>query len=180
MAKQNNFNRHAFEKIYTKADIELIAKVDNATERLAAPATIKIFNDEFNIFKKTDFERLKNISPAHFYRLRQTPRYRERAKTFSKTKPTATAIGERIKPEPNGKPGYLNVDTVHQGDKDGEKGVYHINIVDSITQFEFVGCVEAISELFMDEILTQLLSKFPFTIFEFSILFHYTGTLYTC
>jgi hypothetical protein len=43
-------------------------------------------------------------------------------------------IGERRKPEPNGKPGYLCVDTVHQGDKDGEKGAYHINLVDMVTQ----------------------------------------------
>jgi hypothetical protein len=35
---------------------------------------------------------------------------------FSKTRPTATGIGVRRKPEPGGRPGYLRVDTVHQGD----------------------------------------------------------------
>ena len=34
-------------------------------------------------------------------------------------------IGERRRPEPNGKPGYIRIDTVHQGDLDGVKGVYH-------------------------------------------------------
>ena len=159
--------RNTFEKTYTMADIELIAKVDNANERLSGPATIKIFKDEFNIFKKTEFERLKNISPTHFYRLRQEPRYRETAKTFSKTKPTSTNIGERKKPQPEGKPGYLSVDTVHQGDEDKEKGVYHINIVDYAIQFEFIGAVKAISELFMEKILLELLAKFPFAIVEF-------------
>ena len=159
--------RNTFEKTYTKADIELIAKVDNANERLSGPATIQIFKDEFNIFKKTNFERLKNISSTHFYRLRQTPRYREKAKTFSKTKPTSANIGERKKPQPDGKPGYLSVDTVHQGDKDKEKGVYHINIVDYAIQFEFVGATEAISERFMEKILSQLLEKIPFEIIEF-------------
>lgn len=159
--------RNTFEKTYTKADIELIAEVDNINERLSGPATIQIFKDEFNIFKKTEFVRLKNISPTHFYRLRQTPRYRERAKTFSKTKPSKTNIGERKKPQPEGKPGYLSVDTVHQGDRDYEKGVYHINIVDHTTQFEFVGAVEVITERFMEKILLELLVKFPFAIIEF-------------
>ena len=36
-------------------------------------------------------------------------------------------IGERRKPQPDGQPGYIRIDTVHQGDLDGEKGVYHIN-----------------------------------------------------
>ena len=99
--------------------------------------------------------------------MRDTSRYRERALFYSKTKPTKVPIGERRKPEPNGKPGYLCVDTVHQGDKDGKKGVYHINMVDMATQYEFVGAVEAISENFMTPILIELLKQFPFTIIEF-------------
>jgi len=39
-------------------------------------------------------------------------------------------IGTRRKPDPQGEPGYLRVDTVHQGDLDKQKGVYHINLVD--------------------------------------------------
>ena len=153
--------------MYTKGDIELLADTDNAHECLSGPATICIMKDEHNIYGKEKYVRLKNISVSHLYRLRITPRYRENAKTFSKTKPTKVAIGERVKPEPNGKPGYLCVDTVHQGDKDSEKGVYHINCVDMVTQFEFVGAVEAISERFMEKMLIDLLKQFPFTIIEF-------------
>jgi len=110
---------------------------------------------------------LKNISVSHLYRLRQTIRYREKVKIFSKTRPTKIPIGERGKPEPSGRPGYLCVDTVHQGDKLGQKGVYHINIVDMVTQFEYVGAVEAISEKFMKQILEALINQFPFIIIEF-------------
>ena len=39
------------------------------------------------------------------------------------------------------RPGFLRVDTVHQGDLDGNKGVYLINAVDEVTQFEFAGAV---------------------------------------
>ena len=52
---------------------------------------------------------------------------------YTKTKPAPVKIGERTKPINNGQPGFLRVDSVHQGDKDGEKGVYHINLVDEVT-----------------------------------------------
>lgn len=40
--------------------------------------------------------------------------------------------------QPNGKPGYIRVDTVYLGGLDKQKGVYHINAVDEQTQFEVV------------------------------------------
>ena len=165
--KPKVYERHKFEKIYTKGDIELLADLDNAHECLAGPATINIIKSDYDNFRKTEYKRLRNISISHLYRLRITDRHKFRAKTFSKTNPTKVSIGERRKPEPNGKPGYLCVDTVHQGDKDGEKGAYHINLVDMVTQNEFVGSVEAISEKYMKKILSDLLLKFPYTIIEF-------------
>lgn len=35
---------------------------------------------------------------------------------FDKTRTVRVTIGERRKPAPDGKPGYLRVDSVHQGD----------------------------------------------------------------
>ena len=58
----------------------------------------------------------------------------------------------------------MRVDTVHQGDHDGAKGVYHINAVDEVTQFQFVGTVEAISERFLLPVLEGLIKAFPFVI----------------
>ncbi len=165
--KPKEYRRNKFEKVYTQKDIELLAELDNAHERPSGPAIIKIMQSDYNDFGKTDYERLKDISVSHLYRLRDTGRYKFRAKTFTKTNPTKVGIGERQKPEPKGIPGYLSVDTVHQGDQDGEKGVYHINLVDMVTQSEFVGSVEAISERYMEKILTELLEKFPYVIIEF-------------
>ncbi len=34
-----------------------------------------------------------------------------------------SASGERRKPQPNNRPGYIRVDTVHQGDLDGHKDI---------------------------------------------------------
>jgi len=40
------------------------------------------------------------------------------------------------------------VDTVHQGDWDGAKGVYHIHALDAVTQWQAVGCVSKISGVY--------------------------------
>jgi len=56
------------------------------------------------------------------------------------------------------------VDTVHQGDREGEKGVHHINAVDEVTQWEVVGCTAKISEHYLLPILEAMLHQFPFKI----------------
>ena len=53
---------------------------------------------------------------------------------------------------------------MHQGDLDGIKGVYHINAVDEVTQFEIVASVEKISEAYLIPILEQIIEQFPFKI----------------
>src|SRR3989338_3355192 len=118
----------------------------------------------YGLFNDTRFSRLKDISPAHIYNLRATRQYLSRVRFFTKTKPTAINIGERKKPNPEGRTGYLRVDTVHQGDKDKEKGVYHINLVDEVTQWEIVVAVEKISEHYLRPVLAAALGQFPFYI----------------
>ena len=81
-----------------------------------------------------------------------------------KTHATTVSIGERRKPRPQSQPGYLRIDTVHQGDRDGVKGLYLVNAVDEVTQFQFVAAVERISEHFLLPILEQLILAFPFAI----------------
>lgn len=159
--------RHRFAARYTVNDVALLAKTDLAHSRLSGPATKKIFERECDVFGHQDFTHLKNISVAHLYNLRGRRQYLTSAKFFVPTKPVASPIGIRRKPDPQGQPGYLRVDTVHQGDLEGEKGVYHINIVDEITQWEIVGAVQGISEYFLAPLLKALLAQFPFRILEF-------------
>jgi hypothetical protein len=59
------------------------------------------------------------------------------------------------------------VDTVHQGDRDGEKGVYHINAVDEVTQWQIVGATPHISEAWLKPLLESMLAQFPFRILGF-------------
>ena len=104
------------------------------------------------------------ISVSHLYNLRKSKVYIRQRRHFEKTRSTPSKIGERRKPQPNGKPGYIRIDTVHQGDLDKRKGVYHINAVDEITQFEVVCTVEKISGCYLMPALEQMLEAFPFTL----------------
>jgi hypothetical protein len=83
---------------------------------------------------------------AHLYNLRKSVFYRKQAAVFDPTRPSPVSIGERRKPDPQGRPGFPRVDTVHQEDWDGNKGVYHINAVDTVTQWQVIGCTSKISE----------------------------------
>jgi transposase InsO family protein len=156
------YRRHRFPQRYTRADIELLAIVDEAHESLSGPATRRILEREYQDYGKPEYERLAAISVAHLYNLRQHPRYRERRLNYTKTRPTAVSIGERRRPDPQGQPGYLRVDTVHQGDQPGAKGVYHINAVDEVTQWQIVAAAERISEAWLEPVLAAMLRQFPF------------------
>jgi transposase InsO family protein len=161
---QRSYRRHRFPQRYTRADIELLAAVDEAHETLSGPATKRILEREHGEYGRKQYERLAGISVAHLYNLRQHRRYRECRLSYAKTRPTTVAIGERRRPDPQGHPGYLRVDTVHQGDQDGVKGVYHVNAVDEVTQWQVMGCTGQISEAWLLPVLEEILQQFPFHI----------------
>ena len=162
--KPRVYRRRRFASLYTGTDAELLAQVDEAHETLSGPATQKVLQRELYDYHDQRFERLARISVAHLYRLRQSRAYRQRRVHYEKTRPTQVAIGERRRPNPQGLPGYLRVDTVHQGDLDGDKGLYHINAVDEVTQWEIVGATPYISEAWLEPVLMAMLEQFPFRI----------------
>lgn len=166
--KLATYKRHRFVSIYTRDDILLLAKVDTAHILLSGPATRHILEREYSVFGHKDYLRLKDISTSHLYNLRATFCYRDHAQVFIHTQGTKVTIGERRKPRPNGQPGFIRVDSVHQGDSpDGEKGCYHINFVDEVTQWELVACVETISDRHMRPVLAALITQFPFVVMNF-------------
>ena len=162
------YRRRRFPERYTRADIELLASVDEAHETLSGPATRRILEREVELYGKQEYARLATISVAHLYNLRRSQRYRERRLNYVKTRPTTVSIGERRKPQPQGQPGYLRLDTVHQGDQPGggaaAKGVYHINAVDEVLQWQVVGSTPRISEAYLEPVLRAMLRQFPFHI----------------
>ena len=108
--------------------------------------------------------RLSAISVAQLYRLRNSSAYRKRNTSYQPTRPTTIAIGDRRKPQPGGEPGFLRIDTVHQGDQQGRKGLYHINAVDEVTQWEIAAATPQISEWWLLPVLEAILEQFPFVI----------------
>lgn len=152
---------------YTATDIRLLAAMDERHDTPCGPAAKKLCERACAVFGETDYARLAAISVSHLYNLRKSIPYTRQRRHFEKTRPTRSSIGERRKPQPNGQPGYIRIDTVHQGDLDRQKGVYHINAVDEVTQFEVVCTVERISERYLIPVLEQLLATFPFQVLGF-------------
>ena len=159
--------RHQFKKIYTPEDARLLAEADNAYRRMSGDAMRAVFREEYILYGNKEYERLSKISHGQFYRLRGTDAYQEKALTMGRTISVSRAIGTRKKPQPDGKPGYIRANTVHQGDLDGVKGVYHVNLVDEVTQWEILVCVDAITESSMAYVLAEALRFFPFVIVGF-------------
>jgi hypothetical protein len=159
---------NGFTPQYTTDDIRQLAHIDELHGTLSGQAAKKLSERAYQIYGQVEYENLSTISVSHLYNLRKSFIYRNvRRRCIKKTQPVVRKIGERRKPDPRGKPGYLRIDTVHQGDQDGQKGVYYINVVDEVTQFELVGSVEGISRRFLIPLLEQLMEQFPFRLLGF-------------
>jgi len=161
---KKKYQRNCFSKHYTREDILLLVHTDEYHQTLSGPATKKLFERGLNVYNDPAYERLACISVSHIYNLRKTQTYLLKRHHFKKTKRNAVSLGERRKPQPNGEPGYIRIDTVHQGDLDKHKGVYYINAIDEVTQYQVVCCVEKISERYLIPALEFILNAFPFKI----------------
>jgi len=167
MVQERRYRRNRFAVQYQASDVALLAAVDEAHETLSGPATQKILYREYYEYADERYRRLATISAPHIYNLRKSRVYRERKIVYQKTRPVQVTIGERRRPDPQGRPGFLRLDTVHQGDLDGIKGVYHINAVDEVTQWQVVGAAAYISEAWLIPVLQAMLRQFPFQILGF-------------
>ena len=157
-------SRTSFSRKYQPADVALLAQTDSWHDTLSGPATQVLLRRAFGTFGDPRYERLSQISVSHLYNLRASPSYLKQRSVWHGTRSSAAPIGIRKAPAPHGLPGYIRIDTVHQGDQDGIKGVYHINAVDIVTQWELVASVERISEAYLLPVIALLLQGFPFLI----------------
>jgi transposase InsO family protein len=158
---------NGFAPKYTRDDLRLLIHLDRVHGTPSGPAAKKLCERAYRVFGQEEYKRLAKISVSHLYNLRRSGPYVRNRRHLEGTRPSPVRIGERRKPRPNGKPGYIRVDTVHQGDLDGKKGVYYVNTVDEITQFEIVGCVERINETHLVPLLEDLIEQYPFEILGF-------------
>ena len=157
--KRQPYHRVKPHRIYTSGDVKLLEKTDEFHLRLSEQATKEILRREIQVFNHQKYQTISRISHAHITNLRHHPLYQN--SWINHTRARQIPIGITMKPENYGKPGSIRVDTVHQRD------IYHINSVDEIIQWEIVVCVPQICEACMEPALLEILSQYPFIIFNF-------------
>lgn len=101
----------------------LLAEMAVLHSTLSGPATKKLMGRALLVFGDTRFERLAGIPVSHLYNLRGGKQYQSKRRHWTKMRPTGVPIGQRRAPQLNVMPGYIRIDSVHQGDQDGVKGV---------------------------------------------------------
>ena len=153
-----------FARKYTDQDIDLLARTDRLHGTLSGPATMHLLKRACKVYGQQQYRRLADVSHGTLYRLRASQRYARQRVPKQGTLPSAVQIGERRAPRPQGRPGFLRVDTVHRGTLYGSSGLYHVNLVDEVTQYQYAGTVETISEAHLVPVLEELLQAFPFKI----------------
>lgn len=153
-----------FPRKYTSSDIERLVEMDKANEDVCGPAIAHLLQRAYRVYGDERYERLASLSVSHLYNLRKSAGYQRLRTRFTKTHPVCNAIGVRKAPRPNGRAGFVRIDTVHQGDQDGIKGVYHITCVDAVCQWQVEACVQGISEAFLLPVLALIIEQFPFVI----------------
>ena len=154
--------RNGFKRAYSETDIRLLASMDERHGQPSGAVLKKLCERAWWRFGQPEYQQLAGISVSHLYNLRSSKTYQRQRCTLTKTRPKAAPIGQRRKPCPNDQPGYIRIDSVHQGDQDKRKGVYHVNAVDEVTQFQIIVTLERISEEFMLPALKEILAAYPF------------------
>jgi transposase InsO family protein len=162
LAKRYSAPVCAFARKYTPADVSLLVEMDTANADVCGPAIAHLLRRAYNVYGEKKYERLAKLSVSHLYNLRKSAGYQAQRVSFTKTRPVVNRIGVRKAPRPEGRAGYIRIDSVHQGDLKRVKGVYHITSVDSASQWEIVACVQGISEAFLLPVLHQILDQYPF------------------
>lgn len=167
MVKRYRAPAAPFARKYTAVDVELLVEMDRAHEDVCGPAIAHLLQRAHTVYGDPRYERLAELSVSHLYNLRKRADYQARRVSFAKTRPVCNPIGVRKAPRPGGRAGFVRIDTVHQGDLDGVKGVYHITCVDEVSQWQVQACVQGISEAFLLPVLALILEQFPFEIVGF-------------
>ncbi len=160
--------RNTFPCTYGPTDIALLIKADKALNFPHGKAVKESLVREYRVFGKKEYENISHISVSHIYNIRKNSRqYLSSVMRYTKTHTVTVPIGQRQKPCNMGKPGFIRVDSVHQGDLEGVKGVYHINLIDEVTQWEVVCCVPVISNKYLIPALESAIVQFPFKMINF-------------
>jgi len=95
--------------------------MDERHDTPCGQAIKKLCQRAHQIYGENEYQNIANISVSHWYNLRASTGYKKQRRSFEKTQSKKCSIGDRKKPRPNGEPGYIRIDTVHQGDQDKKR-----------------------------------------------------------
>ncbi|WP_342310524.1 transposase family protein [Burkholderia pyrrocinia] len=160
---------NAFARRYTDADLQTLAETEREYGRLSGPAMVAVLRRMYQVYGDERYERLQHLSPSHLYNLRRSAAYRAVHTVYMKTRsdPKRADIAVKRAPTPENQPGFVRIDSVHQGNFQDHRGVYHINAVDCVTQWEVVATVPTLAREHMLPVLRAMLAQFPFKILGF-------------
>lgn len=77
LVKRYRGSRGSFARIYTVADVLLLAQTETLHGTLSGLATKKLMERAYDVFGDGRYHRLATISVAHLYNLRQQPNYQQ-------------------------------------------------------------------------------------------------------
>ena len=168
LADRRHATPHSFARRYTDADVELLAEVDALHGTLSGPAARKLCIRACHLFGDLRFERLAGISNGHLYNLRRSKTYRRRRGMLSSPRlpvPYETVDYRRL--QPSDAPGRLRVVSVRRSPRAGREGLYHLHLVDEVTQFQLFGSVEHLRASCLAPVLDSVRKTFPFNLQDF-------------
>jgi len=94
VVRQSSPARPRFPRLYTAADVALLAETDAAQDDLSGPAVRRLFRRSQEVFGDSRYRRLANISVSHLYNLRRSTGYRRQRVKVQPTQPRKISIGK--------------------------------------------------------------------------------------
>jgi transposase InsO family protein len=158
-----------FARRYTDKDVFTLAETEREYGRLSGPAMVVVLRRMYQLYNDERYERLQHLSPSHLYNLRRSHAYRLHHMTYTKTRPKPQRCGNRRTPGSGARepPGLYPHRQHSQGNTEQQRGVYHINAVDCVTQWEVAATVPTLQREHMLPVLRDMIDQFPFRILGF-------------
>ena len=112
LAKRYRAPAAPFARKYTGVDVALLVQMDRAHEDVCGPAIAHLLKRAYTVYGDKDYQRLAGLSVSHLYNLRKSAGYQAQRTRFTKTRPVCNPIGVRKTPRPNGRAGWVRIDSV--------------------------------------------------------------------
>ena len=159
------YRRHRFPQRYTRADIELLAAVDEAHETLSGPATRRILEREYHAVRQAGVRAAgRDLGGPPVQPAPPGSAIANGVSTTAKPGPRPWPSASGGGPIRKASPAICASIPCIRAISPAAKGVYHINAVDEVTQWQIVAATAHISEAWLEPVLAAMLRQFPFRI----------------